>query len=281
MVLTTLVDVHILAKHLDDPDWVVVDCRFTLTDPSAGRRAYEAGHIPGACYAHLNDDLSSKVTSTTGRHPLPDPERMAETLGAWGIDRQKQVVVYDDAFGAMASRLWWMLRWLGHDAVALLDGGFPRWLRAKLPVTATVPEIQPAFFEARARNELWVGADTVAAASEQGLLVVDARGEERFNGEIEPLDKVAGHVPGAFNAPYEDNLDLSGEFMSDEALREHYSALFNGVSADRVVMMCGSGVTACHNILALEHAGMPGSRLYAGSWSEWITDNRRPVAKAC
>jgi thiosulfate/3-mercaptopyruvate sulfurtransferase len=279
-VLTTLVDVHILAKHLDDPDWVVVDCRFTLTDPGAGRRAYDAGHVPGARYAHLNDDLSSPVTPASGRHPLPEPERLAQKLGAWGIERGKQVVVYDDTFGAMASRLWWLLRWLGHDAVALLDGGLPRWLRAKLPVTTALPDIRPARFIAQPRNELWVDAQAVVAAPTRGALVVDARAEERFNGEIEPLDKVAGHIPGAINAPYEDNLDLSGEFMSDDALREHYHALLDGMAPEKVIMMCGSGVTACHNILALEHAGMPGARLYAGSWSEWITDSRRPVTKS-
>jgi thiosulfate/3-mercaptopyruvate sulfurtransferase len=277
--LTTLVDVHILAKHLDDPDWVVVDCRFTLTDPGAGRRAYDAGHIPGARYAHLDNDLSSPVTATSGRHPLPDPERLAEHLGAWGIDGRKQVVVYDDTFGAMASRLWWLLRWLGHDAVALLDGGYPRWKRAKLPVSAELPAVAAAQFVPRRRDGLWVGANTVEKALTEGYLVVDVRAEERFSGEIELLDKVAGHIPGAINAPYEDNLDLSGEYMSDEALREHYVALFNGVPADKVIMMCGSGVTACHSILALEHAGLSGSRLYAGSWSEWITDSRRPVAK--
>lgn len=280
MFLTTLIDVHILAKHLDDPDWVVVDCRFTLTDPGAGRRAYDAGHIPGARYAHLNDDLSAPVTATSGRHPLPDPVRLADKLGAWGITRGRQVVVYDDTFGAMASRLWWLLRWLGHDAVALLDGGYPRWLRAKLPVTAAAPEIRPARFESQPRHEMWVDADTVANSPAHGTLVIDARAEERFTGQIEPLDKVAGHIPGAINAPYEDNLDLSGEFMSDDALREHYRALLDGVAPEKVIMMCGSGVTACHNILALEHAGMPGARLYAGSWSEWITDGSRPVTKS-
>jgi thiosulfate/3-mercaptopyruvate sulfurtransferase len=280
MFLTTLVDVHILARHLDDPDWVVVDCRFTLTDPAAGRRAYDAGHIPGARYAHLNDDLSSAVTRGSGRHPLPEPDQLAQKLGAWGIERGRQVVVYDDTFGAMASRLWWLLRWLGHDAVALLDGGYPRWLRAKLPVTASLPDVRPARFNAQPRNELWVDAETVAAAPVHGTLVVDARGEERFNGDIEPLDKVAGHIPGAINAPYEDNLDLSGEFMSDDALRDHYVALLAGVAPEKTIMMCGSGVTACHNILALEHAGMPGARLYVGSWSEWITDSRRPVTQS-
>jgi thiosulfate/3-mercaptopyruvate sulfurtransferase len=277
--LTTLVDVHTLAKHLEDPAWVVVDCRFALTAPEAGRRAHAAGHIPGARYAHLNDDLSSPVSPSTGRHPLPAPGKLAARLGEWGIDRDKQVAVYDDTFGAMASRLWWLLRWLGHEKVAVLDGGFPKWQRDKLPVTSEPPKIVQTVFEARPDDTLWVDA----AAVERGLrgntiLLLDARAEERFTGEVEPLDKVAGHVPGAINAPYEDNLDFSGELLSDEALREHYGVLLAGRSAKETIIMCGSGVTACHNLLALEHAGLSGARLYAGSWSEWITDPSRPVA---
>lgn len=276
--LTTLVDVQTLAKHLDDPHWVVVDCRFTLTNPQAGRRAYEAGHIPGARYAHLEEDLSSPVTPTSGRHPLPDPERLAARLGAWGIDARKQVVVYDDTFGAMAARLWWLLRWTGHEAVALLDGGLPRWQRAGHPLTKELPAIVPTTFVARVNPALLANVDEVQRAVADGGLVLDARAEERFTGEIEPLDKVAGHVPGARNAPYDDNLDLSGEFSSDEALREHYRALLGHTPPAKAIHMCGSGVTACHNILAMEHAGLRGARLYAGSWSEWITDPNRPVA---
>lgn len=280
MILTTLVDTETLARHLDDPRWVVFDCRFTLTDPEAGRRAYLAGHIPGARYAHLEEDLSSPVGPGTGRHPLPDPEALARKLGAWGVDETRQVVVYDDSFGAMAARLWWLLRWLGHEAVALLDGGFPKWLREGRPVTATPPRLAPARFLPRVRDELWVDSQFVARAIQDHThVVLDARAEERFRGEVEPLDKVAGHIPGALNRPYEDNLDLSGEFLSEETLREDYAELLGGVSPERVVVMCGSGVTACHNLLAMEHAGLKGAKLYAGSWSEWITDPNRPVAK--
>lgn len=279
MILTTLVDTDTLSRHINDPRWVVMDCRFSLADPGAGRRAYEAGHIPGARYAHIDEDLSSPVTPVSGRHPLPYPNVLAEKLGRWGIDKTRQVVVYDDTFGAMASRLWWLLRWLGHEAVALLDGGFPKWLREERPVTADLPRIQVTQFHPTINNAMCVDAHQVAEMlrANDGLLV-DARGDERFRGEIEPLDKVAGHIPGAINMPYEDNLDFSGEFMSDEALREHYLAQLNTVSPDKVVQMCGSGVTACHNILAMEHAGLPGARLYAGSWSEWITDASRSVA---
>ena len=276
--LTTLVDVQTLAKHLDDPAWVVVDCRFTLSNPQAGRHAYEAGHIPRARYAHLEEDLSAPVTARSGRHPLPDPARLTERLGAWGIDNGKQVVVYDDTFGAMAARLWWLLRWLGHEAVALLDGGLPRWQRAGHPVTRDLPVVAPTRFLARLDSALLAEVNEVERAVAEGYLVLDARAEERFTGEIEPLDRVAGHVPGARNAPYDDNLDLSGEFSSDEALREHYGALLGRTPPEKVIHMCGSGVTACHNILAMEHAGLRGARLYAGSWSEWITNAKRPIA---
>ncbi|TAM47956.1 MAG: sulfurtransferase [Gammaproteobacteria bacterium] len=276
---TTLVDTDTLARHLADPRWVVVDCRFTLTDTGAGRRAWTAGHIPGARYAHLDEDLSSPITPRTGRHPLPDPNALARKLGAWGIDESKQVVVYDDTFGAMASRLWWLLRWLGHESVALLDGSYPKWVREKKPVTPEAPVVHQTTFYPRVNNTFWVNADFVERVrQDEAFVVFDARAEERFRGEVEPLDKVAGHVPGAVNAMYEDNLDVSGEFLSAEELRERYLDLLGGVVPDQAIHMCGSGVTACHNVLAMEHAGLPGARLYAGSWSEWITDPNRPVA---
>ncbi|HEY5683405.1 MAG TPA: sulfurtransferase [Sulfuricaulis sp.] len=278
--LTTLVDTETLSRHLNDPRWVVVDCRFVLTDPEAGRRAYAAGHIPGARYAHLDEDLSSPVTPDSGRHPLPYPNGLAEKLGRWGIDKTSQVVVYDDTFGAIAARLWWLMRWLGHEAVALLDAGYPKWVREKRPVTTDLPKIEPTQFHPTINHSMCVDADNVMdmTRTKSGLLL-DARAEERFRGEVELLDKVAGHIPGATNMPYEDNLDFSGEFMSDEALREHYQSVLGQVPPDKVVNMCGSGVTACHSVLAMEHAGLSGAKLYAGSWSEWITDPKRPVAK--
>ncbi|MHB8534060.1 MAG: sulfurtransferase [Sulfuricaulis sp.] len=280
MSLTTLVDTETLSRHDDDPRWVVVDCRFSLSDPGVGRRLYIAGHIPGARYAHLEGDLSSAVTSTSGRHPLPSPNTLAEKLGRWGIDKNTQVIVYDDTFGAMAARLWWLLRWLGHEAVAVLDGGFAKWQREGRPVTEELPRITSVPFHPTVNSALCVDAEFVLQmlGARRGLLV-DARADVRFRGDVEPLDKLAGHVPGAINLPYEDNLDFSGEFMSDDALREHYLAAIHERAPDEVVQMCGSGVTACHNILAMEHAGLPGAKLYAGSWSEWITDPHRPVAK--
>ena len=213
--LTTLVDTETLSRHLDDPRWVVVDCRFILTNPEAGRRAYAAGHIRGARYAHLNEDLSSPVTPGSGRHPLPYPNMLAEKLGRWGIDKTSQVVVYDDSFGAMAARLWWLLRWLGHEAVAVLDAGFPKWLREKRPITNELPRIQPAQFHPTINNTMWVDADRVMEMTRaKDGLVIDVRADERFRGEVELLDKVAGHIPGATNMPYEDNLDFTPPFIS-------------------------------------------------------------------
>lgn len=276
----TLVDCHTLALHLHDPEWVVVDCRFVLSKPEAGRELYVAGHIPGARYAHLDNDLSGPKTAESGRHPLPDPAMLAVTFSAWGIGPGKQVLCYDDSFGAMASRLWWLLRWLGHDAVALLDGGLPRWQREGHPMTRDLPVVQPATFVPRLRRDMLVDAAVVAqVVQDRNWLVMDARAEERFNGEVEPLDPVAGHIPGAINFPYEDNLHVSGRFESPDQLREVYAGQLQQVRPEHVVQMCGSGVTACHNILAMEHAGLAGAKLYAGSWSEWIRDPRRPVTR--
>lgn len=279
MNFTTLVSTEELDKHLDDPDWVVFDCRFTLTDPEAGRRAYAQSHIPGARYAHLDDDLAAPVGDDTGRHPLPDPTVLAQKLGAWGVDAGKQVVVYDDTFGAMAVRMWWLLKWLGHENVALLDGVLPKWTREKRPLTEALPTIVATTFEANINDAMWITAETLLAELENGQVVLlDARAEERYSGEVEPLDKVAGHVPGAINLPWEDNLDLGGDFLSPEELREFYRQQVGDRAPAQVINMCGSGVTACHNILAMEHAGLHGARLYAGSWSHWITDASRPIA---
>jgi thiosulfate/3-mercaptopyruvate sulfurtransferase len=278
MKFSTLVSAAQLAQHLDDPEWIIFDCRFTLSDPDSGHRAYQAAHIPGARYAHLNDDLSSEVTAASGRHPLPDPTLLARKLGQWGVDNSKQVVVYDDSFGSMASRMWWVLRWLGHESVALLDGGVQRWIRDGHPMTAKTPEITPAEFKAQPDSNMWVDANCIEEALlSDKCLLIDARSEERFSGEREMLDKVAGHIPGSVNYPFEDNLDMGGTYMSADELREAYLDLLSGVEPQRVVHLCGSGVTACHSVLAMEHAGLKGARLYPGSWSEWITDPGRPV----
>ena len=275
----TLIDAASLQTHLGDPGWVLLDCRFDLMQPNAGREAYQQGHLPGARYADLNQDLSDPVTGHSGRHPLPDPQRLANQLGAWGITPESQVLVYDDMAGAMAARAWWLLRWLGHERVVLLDGGLPAWLEAGGEITPSLPEpddcgpypvtLQP-----------WV-VDTEAVVvnlEQQGFTLIDARTAERFDGEQEPIDPVAGHIPGALNRPLPDNLTDHGTFKTAEQLRQEWHGLLEGRSAEDCVAMCGSGVTACHLLLSLELAGLTGARLYAGSWSEWIVDPGRPVA---
>lgn len=279
MRFSTVVSTDLLAQHLDDPDWIIFDCRFTLTNTGAGAAAYRQGHIPGARYVHLDDDMSSVVTPTSGRHPLPDVKLFSEKLSRWGVDSSKQVVVYDDSFGSMAVKMWWLLRWLGHDQVALLDGGLPKWLKEKRPVTTALPQIIPEKFVVQLHKEMQASvAEVEQARQERCRLVIDARPEQRFAGEREPLDRVAGHIPGAINWVFEENLDFDGTYLSADELREAYLNLLNGVKPEHVIHTCGSGVTACHNMLAMEIAGLPSGKLFAGSWSEWITDPSRPIA---
>jgi thiosulfate/3-mercaptopyruvate sulfurtransferase len=280
MQYTTIVSTHALAEHLQDPDWVPVDCRFSLADSAAGERAYCEGHIPGARYAHLERDLSAPVTPGSGRHPLPAPQALIATFSAWGVNDATQVVAYDDAGGAFAARLWWLLRWLGHRRVAVLDGGIGRWTGEGGALSAALPAPGARAFTPRPDFGAWLDAEQVAQGlAAHRMLLVDARAEPRFRGEEEPLDAVAGHVPGARNRPFQRNLDAGGQFLSAGELHHQFTALLAGTLPEQVVHMCGSGVTACHNLLAMELAGLPGGRLYAGSWSEWIRDPRRPVAR--
>ncbi|NJM13751.1 MAG: sulfurtransferase [Synechococcaceae cyanobacterium SM1_2_3] len=277
----TLIDAATLNAHLDDPRWIVMDCRFNLADTEAGRQAYQHSHLPGARYAHLDEDLSSPITPTTGRHPLPDPARLAHKLGEWGIDRQSQIVAYDDLGGMLAAaRLWWLLRWLGHEACAVLDGGFAAWRRDGLPVTAEAPVIQPRLFDAQPDDRLWLSSEQVQALTPDQA-VLDARGAARFRGEQEPIDPVAGHIPGAINLPTDGNLTADGRFLPTVELRARFDAALAGRPPAQIIHSCGSGVTACHNLLAMEAAGLSGSRLYPGSWSEWIRDPERPIAQGC
>jgi thiosulfate/3-mercaptopyruvate sulfurtransferase len=283
---TTLIAAGELARHLQDPGWVVVDCRFTLTEPDNGRRAWESARIPGARYAHLDQDLSGPRGPGRGRHPLPAAASFLATLARWGIGDTTQVVVYDDSFGAIAVRLWWMLRWAGHARVALLDGGLPVWKRMGLPVDTHPPAPPPvagtpcSTAVAAMRDELCVDAGFVERIRQDpAWRLIDARAEDRFAGEREPLDPVAGHIPGSINWNFEDNLALDGTWLPAGELRRQFEGLLAGVSPDHVVHSCGSGVTACHNLLAMEIAGLTGSRLYPGSWSEWISDPGRPVAR--
>jgi thiosulfate/3-mercaptopyruvate sulfurtransferase len=264
-----------LAMHLDDPGWVIVDCRFTLDDPEAGRKAYHRAHIPGARYAHLDELLTNPPYLDRGRHPLPEPAVMARRFGELGIGNGSQVVAYDDAGGAIAARLWWMLRYLGHDAVAVLDGGWQAWRAAGLPVAQERVVVEPATFRGRPQPGWLVVADEVPAVT----LLVDSRTPERYRGEVEDYDPVRGHIPGAVNYPYQRNLDGSGAFLPPDLLREQLAEIHGGTPPEEVTYYCGSGVTACHNLLAQAHAGLPPGRLYAGSWSDWIRDSARPIAR--
>ena len=278
MTFGPLVDATELARELGRSDYIVVDCRFTLSDPPAGRAAYERGHIPGARYAHLDDDLARQPRSGEGRHPLPARERFAATLGSWGIGRDDAVVAYDEGSGAIAARLWWLLGWVGHSRRAVLDGGFTAWQEAGLPVEQTAPKVRPRRYDAgAAQREEIVATGEVAAAQAAGDLLVDARAAPRYRGEQEPIDPKAGHVPGARNRPFSANMTPNGRFRRPAELRAELTELLAGRSPDRLMAMCGSGVTACHLLLAMEVAGLRGGRLYAGSWSEWIRDPSRPI----
>lgn len=282
---TTLIEPQALAPHLDDPEWAIIDCRFDLARPAWGAQSFSAAHLPNAAYADLERDLSGPRTPASGRHPLPAPQALAATLGRLGIDAAVQVIAYDQGPGMYAARLWWLLRWLGHEQVAVLNGGLSAWERAGLPLSGSLRARPARQFVARPAR----GASLTTAQVDAGLragelqrgatVLVDARAADRFAGENETLDPVAGHVPGARNHPFAGNLGPDGRFLEPHELRRRWEATLRGQSAARVVAMCGSGVTACHNLLALEVAGLPGARLYGGSWSEWIRDPARPVAR--
>ena len=279
MVYTTLISSEELLPHLDDPRWALIDCRFDLADPAAGQAAYLDEHIPGAVYAHLERDLSAPPTGANGRHPLPPPGVLAAVFSRWGIGHGVQVIVYDDSGGGYAARTWWSLRFLGHDAVAVLDGGLQAWVASGHPVRQGLESRRPAPFSPSPRSELKIEADQVLAGlGSPGIVLIDARAQERFRGEEEPIDPVAGHIPGALNRPWQTNLDASGRFLPAIALRHQFEALLGASPASSAVAYCGSGVTACHNLLAMAHAGLLGARLYPGSWSEWSSSASRPVA---
>jgi thiosulfate/3-mercaptopyruvate sulfurtransferase len=274
---SALISVDSLAASLAEPHLVIVDCRASLQDLAAGRRAYDQGHLPRAVFADLLQDLSGPVESgKTGRHPLPELDAFVGRLRGWGISSDSQVVVYDDAGGAFAARLWWMLRWLGHDAVAVLDGGFQAWVAAGQPVTAEVSLRPVGDFTPAPRQRLLAFADELLQSAPRKLF--DARAPERFRGDVEPIDPVAGHIPGAENLPFAENL-REGRFRSPAELRARLDAALAGTAPEEAIVYCGSGVTACHDVLAFAHAGLPLPRLYAGSWSEWLTEPSRPVAK--
>jgi thiosulfate/3-mercaptopyruvate sulfurtransferase len=279
---TTLISTDELARRLADPALVLVDCRHNLSDVEAGERAYLASHLPGARFMHLDRDLSGERTGKNGRHPLPDVAALSAGLGGIGIDASKQVVAYDQNNGMWASRLWWLLHWLGHEAAAVLDGGIDKWIAEGRPTTADMPRVKPARFVAMAPRAVATSDEILRHLSDQAsnlLTIVDARAPERFRGDIEPLDPVAGHIPGALNRPNGDNLMPDGTFKPAELLRAEFEAQLGTVPLSSVVHQCGSGISASHNLLAMAVAGLPGSRLYPGSWSEWVADSTRPVAR--
>ncbi|WP_349617345.1 sulfurtransferase [Azotobacter salinestris] len=270
-----------LAERLDQPDLRILDCRFALEDPTYGARSYAGEHIPGARFADLERDLSGPVhKGVTGRHPLPDPALLIERLRAWGIDNDSQVVLYDDGPGAFAARAWWLLAWLGkRDGVFLLDGGLNAWRAAGLPLTAELPAPTTGTFRGAPDVGLLVDApQLLARLGDERLTLLDARALPRFRGEVEPLDPVAGHIPGARCAPFTENLGTDGRFLPAGELRARFAGLLGERPVEQLVAYCGSGVTACHNLFALSLAGYPLAPLYAGSWSEWLTDRSRPVA---
>lgn len=278
MSYSTIVSCDELAEHLNDPDWRVFDCRHQLSDVGYGEKVYAEGHVPGAFFMHLDRDLSSPMNGLNGRHPLPDPQLLAKKLGAAGVSRQMQVVVYDDAGGMVAGRLWWLLRWLGHDRVALLDGGISQWVKEGRSLSADLSTSAPAVFEIAQRDWVVTTDEVLANIDTDEFCVVDARAPDRFRGENETLDPVGGHIPGARNRFFRDNLDAEGLFRPAAELRREFLDLFDGVDPEQTVAQCGSGVSACHNLLAMEIAGLHGAKLYAGSWSEWCSDPARPVS---
>jgi thiosulfate/3-mercaptopyruvate sulfurtransferase len=275
----SVVDADALRPNLGSPAWRVIDCRYDLLRPEAGQQQYAEAHIAGAVYAHLERDLSSHKTPTSGRHPLPDPDRLAETFRRWGIDPDTQIVAYDANGGQYAGRLWWLARWLGHDRVALLDGGWQAALKAGLTTEAGESKPRRGRFERSNSRQQAVEVGAVdAARTDPDWLVIDARAPDRYAGQNETIDPVAGHIPGAVNRFWQSNLQPDGRFKSPAQLRAEFAALFGVRDPAHVILQCGSGVTACHHLVALQRAGIPGALLYPGSWSEWISDPGRPVA---
>jgi len=279
MTYKTLLSTSDLAEHLTEATWAVVDCRFDLTDTDTGERLYREAHVPGATYAHLDRDLSGPKTGKNGRHPLPDIEQFKMRLGAWGIGPGVQVVAYDQSHGMWASRLWWMLRYLGHEAAAVLDGGMAKWVAEGRPTRSGEEPRPPAVFSGVPREAMRVRAEEVERVrADPAYRLIDARAPERYRGEAEPLDPVAGHIPGALNLYNLSNVNADGTFLAPEILRVRFLALLGDVPSSNAITYCGSGVAAAHDILAMEIAGLSGAKLYVGSWSEWCADPARPVA---
>ena len=282
MPLAQLISPQQLAERQQSSGWVILDCRFALEDPDYGRCSYAEGHIEGAQYADLERHLSGPVTKgVTGRHPLPAADTFAKQLRAWGISADTDVVLYDDGPGAYAARAWWLLAWLGkRDGVFILDGGLKAWHAAGFPLSLDAPVVEPGTFAGTPDHRLLLDAEHLQKRLGQpGLTLIDARAQPRFRGEVEPIDPIAGHIPGAQCAAFSENLGSDGRFLPADQLKQRFAAQLQGRPPQELVAYCGSGVTACHNLFALSLAGYPLGKLYAGSWSEWITNPAREIAK--
>ena len=280
IMFTSLINASELANIFALNTTVLIDCRTTLGDPEGGRTAYKDGHIPNALFAHLEEDLSGEIIKgSTGRHPFPSIEDFASTCNRWGIDASKQVVVYDQGHGGIAARLWFMLKWLGHKNVAVLNGGWQNWVAQKYPTEQTIKVPTPAVFLPRPNQKALVDINFIAENfANSAYLLVDSRSAERYRGEQEPIDPVAGHIPKAASAPFLENLGSDGLFLAEDKLKERFDHLLKGQALEDTIFYCGSGVTACHNLLALHSIGRENAKLFPGSWSEWITDRQRPIA---
>lgn len=273
-----LINTEDLSKHLHDPAWIIFDCRHDLFDLAKGERQYREGHIPGAHFVNIDTDLSGEKNGKNGRHPLPSPAAFTAFLARHGVSNTSTIVAYDDVGGQFASRLWWMARWIGFTDVVLLDGGIPKWIVDGYQLSTEVPSPVPAPLRGHADPlMLWNAADVLAHIGDNNISLIDARAAERYRGEIEPIDPIAGHIPGAANRFYKSNLNADLTFRSADEIRSEFTALTNHKQAANVVHYCGSGVTACANLFAMEYAGLSGSKLFAGSWSEWVSDPARPV----
>lgn len=278
---TTLISTDVVADHVTNPSWLIADCRYNLSDEHWGRAEFNSRHIPGAVFVDVAHELAGDRSGVNGRHPLPTIDAMAATFGRLGIAEGTQVVAYDQDTGAFASRLWWMLRYLGHDAVAVLDGGFAKWTGEGRPVLSDSETRQPVHFTPRLRPQMRVTVDeALAHVDDPAVLLIDARSPDRYSGRPDPLDTVYGHIPGARNRYYRDNVTETGIMKPVGELRADFEKVLAGTAAHRAVLYCGSGITACHNLLAMEHAGLHGARLFAGSWSEWESDPNRPIERS-
>ena len=277
---TNLINASELANMLHLQNTVIIDCRSFLADPAGGRKAYEESHIPNAVHAHLEEDLSGEIIAgKTGRHPFPEVAAFTTTLSNWGISNDTQVIAYDQGHGGIAARLWFMLKWLGHKNVAVLNGGWENWQKLKMPTSQTIPPTKTGVYLPRPNPNLLVGIEDIEKnLVSNDYLVLDARAAARYRGEMEPIDPVAGHIPNAISAPFSENLAENGLFKSKEQLTERFTHLVNDQAIDKTIIYCGSGVTACHNLLALDYVGLEGAKLFPGSWSEWVTNIRRPIA---